>query len=286
MLPLSSLLDLEYDLSLGGQPADLVVDTPKNQIETTDTPETSEALASKEANTHGPQTKQKRNVLAKRQRQRLTPTTSHLPPPLPAPLRFRRIQNSNPPRYRDIVGIDHRAPFWERQQQEEAQQKSPKKKSVVSIRRHSQLCAFLITLVSFVAVDDYAFLPTGTVLYALTLCIAWENWENETQENLRYQEKLKLYHQQMEQIEKDIQRAEFEYHVLRNLPHVDIKALRATNNPGELDPENDRWIVYADHGQRRPQQRVRQQQNRKKTQLQHLPNGSPRYWRTIPDTKP
>ena len=175
----------------------------------------------------------------------------------PAPLRLRRIQKIDPPRYQDV---GHQvAPFWERQQLEEEEERSPRKQTVASVRRHSQLFAFCVTLVNFVAVDTYTLLPTGTILYMVALSMAWENWELEEQENLRYLEKIRQYRKQMERIEDEVQKAQFEYHVLRNQPHVNIMALRKTkHNPDksdnglDFDPDNNTWIVYADGGRRRP----------------------------------
>ena len=189
-----------------------------------------------------------------------------LPLSPPSPLRLRRIQKVDPPRYQDF---DHHlvAPFWERQQQELEEERYPRKQSVASIRRHSQLFAFLVTIASFVSVDPYSLLPTGTILYAVALSMAWEHWENEEQENLRYLEKLRQYHKQMERIESEVQKAEFEYHVLRNQPHVDIMALRKikkhnpSNGPNSnFDLDHDQWIIYAD-------------------EKKYHRHGPPQYWR-------
>jgi len=173
----------------------------------------------------------------------------------PAPLRLRRIQKVDPPRYQDIFD-GHQAPFWERQQLEEEEERSPRRQTVASIRRHSQLFAFVVTIASFAAVDTYMLLPAGTIFYAAALSMAWENWEEEAQENLRYLETLRHYREQMERVEREVEKAEFEYHVLRNKPHVNIMAVRKTKRTTanihglDFDPENDEWIVYADEKRR------------------------------------
>lgn len=163
-------------------------------------------------------------------------------------LQLRRIRKIKPPRYQ---GNHHlaTAPFWERQKQEEDQERIPRKQTVVSIRRQSQLFAFLVTLCSFAAVDPYLFLPTGTILYALAITICWENWELDVQEHQRYMEKIRKHQEQLDWVERQVQAAQFEYHVIRNKPHVDVKVLRKTKNrdpEAEFDPDNDEWIVYVD----------------------------------------
>jgi hypothetical protein len=193
-----------------------------------------------------------------------------------------------PPRVLDVVGgggRHPRAPFWERQQREEEQERSHGRHTVASIQRRSQLCIFLVTLASFAMFDEYLLLPSGILLYAVTLSMAWENWANEAEENLRYAEILKQYHLKLQRVENEIQKARFEYHVLRNQPHVDIVALRRTTTKqrgpdggGEeyrglgldFDPD-DHWIVYADETRRRRPQR----------QHQEWP---PKHWRTISET--
>lgn len=178
-------------------------------------------------------------------------------PPLspPAPMRLRRIQKVHPPRYQDIFD-GHQAPFWERQQLEEEEERSPRRQSVASIRRQSQLFAFVVTIASFAAVDKYMLLPTGIIIYSVALSIAWENWEEEAQENLRYLETLRHHREQIERIEREVEKAEFEYHVLRNKPHVNIMAVRKTKRATgnihglDFDPEHDEWIVYADEKRR------------------------------------
>lgn len=217
-----------------------------------------------------------RKRAAKRQRRKMgtsvVSTTPNLPP---APLRFRRVRKTDPPRYRDVVvGFHPRAPFWERQQREEKQNRSPGRQTVASIRRHSQLCTFLVTLASFVAVDEYTLLPSFGLLYVVALSVAWESWMDEAEENVRYLEKLKQYHNKLQTIEKEVQKAQFEYHVLRNQPHIDIVALqrkkkkRNSNDPEaeassdnrgsssfeNFDPDDDHWIVFADESKSRRQQ--------------------------------
>ena len=176
-----------------------------------------------------------------------------LPLSPPAPLQLRVVQKTKPPRYQ---GNNHlaAAPFWERQKQEEDQLRAPRKQAVASIRRQSQLFTFLLTLCSLAAVDPYMFLPTGTILYALAIAICFENWELEAQENRRYMEKIRKHREQLDWVEKQVLEAQFEYHVLRNQPHVDIRVLRKTKNrdPEEdFDPDNDEWIVYADTNKHR-----------------------------------
>ena len=165
-----------------------------------------------------------------------------------APLQLRRIRKIKPPRYQGNRHLET-APFWERQKQEEDQERIPRKQTVVSIRRHSQLFAFLVTLCSFAAIDPYLFLPTGTILYALAITICWENWELDVQEHQRYMEKIRKHQEQLDWVERQVQAAQFEYHVIRNKPHVDVKVLRKTKNrdpEAEFDPDNDEWIVYVD----------------------------------------
>jgi hypothetical protein len=219
---------------------------------------------SEEANNKHRNNTKRRAAANKRQRRKMAQPPTILPPPPLSPLRLRRIWRVDPPKYKDVIGGGDKAPFWERQQREEEQKRCPRRRTVASIQRHSQLFAFLVTLASFVAVDDYTLLPTGTLLYTIALSMAWENWTDEVEDNLKYLEKLRQYHNQLEKIEREVQKAQFEYHVLRNQPHVDIVALRRTkDNHNGLHGKNkipeDHWIVYADEKkhhqhQQRPQQ--------------------------------
>lgn len=284
MIPLPSLLLVSDCVpSLGGEAANdrILEDTCRKGTEF-DSNEIPVEFHSEEANKNRNITK--RRAAAKRQRRKMEQPTI-LPPPTPAPLRLRRIWRVDPARYRDVIGGGGhhlRAPFWKRQQWEEEQIRSPRRRTVASIQRHSQLFAFLVTLASFVAVDDYTLLPTGTLFYTIALSIAWENWTDEVEEHLKYLEKLRQYHNQLEKIEMEVQKAQFEYHVLRNQPHVDIVALRRTkdNNNGsqgknknqgfgpDFHPDQDHWIVYADEKKHRPHQQRSQQQQQ---QQQHGP---------------
>uniref|UniRef100_A0A7S4ER84 Uncharacterized protein n=1 Tax=Pseudo-nitzschia australis TaxID=44445 RepID=A0A7S4ER84_9STRA len=188
---------------------------------------------------------------------------------LPPSMRLRRITNLEPPRV-GMMGADPIAPFWERQQQEEEQQRSAAKKLVVSLRRKSQLFAFFTTLASFVIADEYSLLPIGTLLYAMAITLAWENWTDEVEENRKLMHKIQQHKTRLKSIEREIQKAKIEYHVLQNKPHVDVVALRRRQRrPPNAEPSShahgrglelvmnsnsnlnsnvsdDHWIVYAD----------------------------------------
>ena len=176
---------------------------------------------------------------------------------IPAAIRLQRIWETEPPQIGgfEMVGANQRAPFWERQQQEEEQQKSPTKKLVVSLRRKSQVFAFLWTLATFVAVDDYALLPVGTLLYAVAITMAWENWTDEAEENRRLMQQINRHKARLKTIQREVDNAKFEYHVLKNKPQVDIVVLhrRATApkyNGRDMDSnwnaDDDDWVIFAD----------------------------------------
>lgn len=260
MIPIPSLLVLEFDPTSG---EDAASDGNLEEIcfneNAMNGNETATNSASNVATTEN-NDKTRKRTNPKRQRRWVGRTT----PLTPAPMRLRRIQKESPPRYQGGGVHRPRAPFWERQKREEEQKQS--KHTVATIKRRSQLFAFLVTLVSFAVVDDYMLLPSGTLLYAIALSIAWENWTDEAEENLRYLEKIRRYRNKLRTIESEVQKAEFEYHVLRNQPHVEIVALRRNqqkrNSPAEnfkqdselvdFDPDNDHWIIYADEKKHRP----------------------------------
>ena len=291
MIPLPSLLLVSDCLpSLGGEAANdrVLEDTWRKGTELNSNEIASESH-SKEANNKHRNSTKRRAAANKRQRRKMEQQPTILPPPPPpSPLRLRRIWRVDPPRYKDVLGgggHNLKAPFWERQQREEEQKRSPRRRTVASIQRYSQLFAFLVTLASFVDIDDYTLLPTGTLLYTIALSMAWENWTDEVEENLKYLEKLRQYHNQLEKIEREVQKAQFEFHVLRNQPHVDIVALRRTkddhNGPqGANKIPEDQWIVYADEKKHRPHQQRSQQQQQQQQQHQHQQqyHGPPQYW--------
>jgi hypothetical protein len=102
--------------------------------------------------------------------------------------------------------------------------------TLLSIRRKSQLALWVMVLMQWAAVDEYWFLPTGAILYTVSLQIALEQWMNEIKENQRYQEEEQQHlererRRQQEQqlnVQAAIQMAEFEYHVLRDQWDIEI----------------------------------------------------------------
>jgi hypothetical protein len=114
--------------------------------------------------------------------------------------------------------------------------------TILSVQRKSQLALWVMVLIQLVSVDVYWLLPTGVILYAVTLQIAWEQWMNEILENQQYQEQQKLQQERQNQrrqmkLQKAIQKAEFEYHVLQDQWDIEIIPV--------YEPDNGRTIVYA-----------------------------------------
>jgi hypothetical protein len=112
----------------------------------------------------------------------------------------------------------------------------------LTIRGKSQLALWVMVLMQLVVVDMYWLLPTGVILYAVSLQIAWEQWMNEILENQRYQQQQRLELQQQQRkrelkLQVAIQRAEFEYHVLQDRGDIEIVPV--------YEPDIGRTIVYA-----------------------------------------
>jgi hypothetical protein len=197
-------------------------------------------------------------------------------PPVPAPpLRLRQVIEIEPPRRRyDYDGFTNpKARFWELQQQEERQQSQhnnnkneggggPNTKLIVSIRKKSQLCIFLSILIPFILVDEWSLLPAGTILYITALSIAWENWMNELEQDQLFIQQLKNQRNKRNKLQYEIDKAKFEYHVLKNKPNIDIKVILNKNNKHQHHHQqqqqqltdddinnNDfdtKWIIYAE----------------------------------------
>eukprot|EP00536_Pseudo-nitzschia_multiseries_P003918 jgi/Psemu1/8827/gm1.8827_g len=217
--------------------------------------------------------------------------TPHEPKQLPPALRLKRVA-ANPPAAPApffFLFRHPRAPFWEQQQQQQQQQQRRSPRLAFGLRRTSGLFGVLLALASFATVDDYNLLPAGTLLYTVALTMAWENWTDEAEEHRRLAETIRMYRARMETIEREVQKARFEYHVLQNKPHVDIVALRRRRKKGKggastartpLPPppppssssslhggqsrdseewiaDDDHWIVYADDRKQTQKQKER-----------------------------
>jgi hypothetical protein len=131
------------------------------------------------------------------------------------------------------------ARFFARQQQERLMNNNDNKQQLerivaFSIRRQSQLAVFLVALFQFITFDTYWILPSGLIIYALSFQIALEQWMLELEE----QDRLKLQEDGVEQeIQDAVQKARFEFHVLRNRPDVEIFPIRR--------PADGAIVVYA-----------------------------------------
>jgi hypothetical protein len=95
---------------------------------------------------------------------------------------------------------------------------------LISIRRKSQLAAFVILLIQFAGVDTYHLLPTGMILYAVALQVAWEQWTDEVLEQHQRYQKEQLQEEQWRHagLQAAIRQAEFEYHILKNRRDIEI----------------------------------------------------------------
>jgi hypothetical protein len=110
------------------------------------------------------------------------------------------------------------------QNQDVTEQEGKKKERVMmlSLRRKSLLTIFLVSLFQFVLVDTYYLLPSGIFLYVIALQISYEQWMDEIEYNAHFEEQQKLHQKKVHELQLEIKRAQFEYHVLRNLPDYDI----------------------------------------------------------------
>jgi hypothetical protein len=232
------------------------------------------------------QPKRRMNINRRRQQQQHSPSTaSRQSQSSVHPIRLRKVIEIEPRRRRyDYDGFTNpRTRFWELQQQEERQQQSqhntntnnnnqgggrrqPNTKLVISIRRKSQLCIFLLTLISFIIVDEWSLLPAGTILYIVALSIAWENWMNELEQDQLFIKQLQNQRNKRNKLQYEIDKAKFEYHILKNKPNIDIKVIINKNKRQQqqqqeqeqeqqqltYDDNNNnnnfdtKWIIYAD----------------------------------------
>ena len=126
----------------------------------------------------------------------------------------------------------------------------PRTKLAVSIRRKSQLFGLLATAVAFASVDEFALLPTGTILYVIALTTAWERWMDELEQNRLFLRMLQNQQRQRDIVERRIEKVKFEYHVLKNRPDVEVFAFPSGGK------DDGKWIVYADD--KKPRRRRRQ----------------------------
>jgi len=204
------------------------------------------------------------NQQQQQQQQHSPSTTSRQSQSSVHPIRLRKVIEIEPRRRRyDYDGFTNpRTRFWELQQQEERQQQSqhntnnqgggrrqPNTKLVISIRRKSQLCIFLLTLISFIIVDEWSLLPAGTILYITALSIAWENWMNELEQDQLFIKQLKNQRNKRNKLHIEINKAKFEYHILKNKPNIDIKFIINENNNDKNTNNNNfdpKWTIYAD----------------------------------------
>jgi hypothetical protein len=111
--------------------------------------------------------------------------------------------------------------------------------TLLTIRRKSHLVLWGMVLLQLVAIDVYWLLPTGVILYAVSLQIAWEQWMTEIKENQRYHEQQQLERERRRQmkVQMAIQKAEFEYHVLRDRWDIEIIPI--------YESDIGRTVVYA-----------------------------------------
>ena len=220
------------------------------------------------------------NQQQQQQQQHSPSTTSRQSQSSVHPIRLRKVIEIEPRRRRyDYDGFTNpRTRFWELQQQEERQQQSqhntnnqgggrrqPNTKLVISIRRKSQLCIFLLTLISFIIVDEWSLLPAGTILYIVALSIAWENWMNELEQDQLFIKQLQNQRNKRNKLQYEIDKAKFEYHILKNKPNIDIKVIinKNKNNKRQQQQQQEqqqltyddnnnnnnfdtKWIIYAD----------------------------------------
>ena len=106
----------------------------------------------------------------------------------------------------------------------------------VSFRRSSYLVTFLMMICQFAMFDTYHMLPTGVILYAMAISLAIEQFETERYNEQEFMNAMK-YEQEVE-IQRQVNIAKFEYHVLRNQLHIQI----LTNRDDEL---TGRVVIYA-----------------------------------------
>ena len=230
--------------------------------------------------------------------------SSSRPPPVAPPLRLRRIIDDNAGRQRQryyggdgfqLFGLDNRrARLWELQQFEDnaeaeedemapqgteenhinphTQNKSKqiRWRTVVSIRRQSELCVFVVSVFAFVAVDDWSLLPAGMLLYYVALTVSWNNWMEELDHDREFLQRLTLRRKKYEQhrlhLDEELQKARFEYHVLKNQPDMEIKVVamvptttdrnvpktpnrirnKDDDDAGVYPTTNAKWIIYAE----------------------------------------
>jgi hypothetical protein len=118
---------------------------------------------------------------------------------------------------------DQNEHFFERSKQETI--------SILTIRSRTHLLAFLVVLCQFAVIDTINLLPAGLILYSVGIAMAVEVWQTGSADDLFFfgdplKEEMEAMQKEEENLRLAIEKAKFEYHVLRRNPRARIVPIR------------------------------------------------------------